>query len=291
MRDFLKLLELVGEGKSFPLSFLDSSGLSKSYTGMRQVSRRKRNIIIYILDIWGFPGNTSGREPTCQYWRRRFDPWVRKIPWGMAGHGSPLHCPYLENPVDRGAWWALVHRIAEWDTTEATKRAHMHIQDTYTHIYKPGGSAVRNPPAVQETRALSLGLGRSPGRGSGYLFQYFCLGNPRIEEPGRLQSVGWEKVRHYWAQKIAVFIHIYVNTERPKDKLDSWGLYAFSLSLSFFGGGAALHWVCCCMDLLWLQWEGAAPKLWCAGFSLQWLLLLHSTGSRSASFCSCGTRA
>ena len=206
-------------------------------------------------------------------------------------HSNPLRYICLENPMDRGAWWALVHRIAEWDTTEATKRAHMHIQDTYTHIYKPGGSAVRNPPAVQETRALSLGLGRSPGRGSGYLFQYFCLGNPRIEEPGRLQSVGWEKVRHYWAQKIAVFIHIYVNTERPKDKLDSWGLYAFSLSLSFFGGGAALHWVCCCMDLLWLQWEGAAPKLWCAGFSLQWLLLLHSTGSRSASFCSCGTRA
>ena len=44
MRDFLKLLKLVGEGKSFPLSFLDSSGLSKSYTGMRQVSRRKRNM-------------------------------------------------------------------------------------------------------------------------------------------------------------------------------------------------------------------------------------------------------
>ena len=29
----------------------------------------------------GFPGLLSGKEPTCQYRRRRFDPWVRKIPW------------------------------------------------------------------------------------------------------------------------------------------------------------------------------------------------------------------
>ena len=30
--------------------------------------------------------------------------------------------------------------------------------------------------------------------------------------------------------------------------------------------------------------------LWCAGFSLQWLLLLQSTGSRSEGFSSCGSR-
>ena len=30
---------------------------------------------------------------------------------------------------------------------------------------------------------------------------------------------------------------------------------------------------------------------WCAGFSLQWLLLLQSTGSRHTGFSSCGARA
>ena len=54
MRDFLKLFKLVGEGKNFPLSFLDSSGLSKNYIDMRQISRRETNIVIYILDI-GLP--------------------------------------------------------------------------------------------------------------------------------------------------------------------------------------------------------------------------------------------
>ena len=36
------------------------------------------------------------------------------------GHGSPLQYSYLENPMDRGAWRATVHRVAESDTTEAT---------------------------------------------------------------------------------------------------------------------------------------------------------------------------
>ena len=29
------------------------------------------------------------------------------------GHGNPLQYSSLENPLDRGAWWATVHRIAE----------------------------------------------------------------------------------------------------------------------------------------------------------------------------------
>ena len=29
------------------------------------------------------------------------------------GHGNPLHYSYLENPMDRGAWWATVHRVAK----------------------------------------------------------------------------------------------------------------------------------------------------------------------------------
>ena len=29
------------------------------------------------------------------------------------GHGNPLHYPCLENSMDRGAWWAIVHRVAK----------------------------------------------------------------------------------------------------------------------------------------------------------------------------------
>ena len=32
------------------------------------------------------------------------------------GHGNPLQYSCLENPVVRGAWWAMVHRVAESQT-------------------------------------------------------------------------------------------------------------------------------------------------------------------------------
>ena len=30
-------------------------------------------------------------------------------------HGHPLQYSYLKNPMDRGAWWATVHRVSEFD--------------------------------------------------------------------------------------------------------------------------------------------------------------------------------
>ena len=29
------------------------------------------------------------------------------------GNDNPVHCSCLENPMDRGAWWATVHGVAE----------------------------------------------------------------------------------------------------------------------------------------------------------------------------------
>jgi len=45
-------------------------------------------------------------------------PELGKSPAG--GHGNPLQYSYLENPIDRGVWWATVHRVAESDMTEVT---------------------------------------------------------------------------------------------------------------------------------------------------------------------------
>ena len=63
---------------------------------------------------WGFPHGDNSKEPASQYRRHKrcgFDPWVRKIPGG--GHGNPLQYPCLENPMDRGTWWASVHRVTK----------------------------------------------------------------------------------------------------------------------------------------------------------------------------------
>ena len=49
--------------------------------------------------------------------RHGFNPWIGKIPGG--GHGNPLQYSCLENPMDRGAWQATVHRVTkESDATE-----------------------------------------------------------------------------------------------------------------------------------------------------------------------------
>ena len=40
------------------------------------------------------------------------------------GNGNPLQCSCLENPVDRGAWWAAVHGVAQSQTR--LKRLSMH---------------------------------------------------------------------------------------------------------------------------------------------------------------------
>ena len=58
------------------------------------------------------------RLPGQETKRHRFSPWVRKIPG--VGNGNPPQYSYLENSMDRGAWRATVHEVAESDTTKHT---------------------------------------------------------------------------------------------------------------------------------------------------------------------------
>ena len=41
------------------------------------------------------------------------------------GNGNLLQYSYLGNPMDRGSWWATVHRVTESDTPEATSHTCM----------------------------------------------------------------------------------------------------------------------------------------------------------------------
>ena len=42
------------------------------------------------------------------------------------GYGNPLQYSYLENPTDRGAQWAIVHRVEKSQTQ--LKQLSMHIR-------------------------------------------------------------------------------------------------------------------------------------------------------------------
>ena len=96
------------------------------------------------------------------------------IPLGRpsgGGHGNPLQYSCLENPMDRWAWWATVHRVArsgtwlKWLSTHAS---------TYTCTLAPHSS----------TLAWKI---------------------PWTEEPVRLQSMGSLRVGHDWVTSLSLF--------------------------------------------------------------------------------------
>ena len=56
----------------------------------------------------------SGKESTCQCRRCKtcgFDPWVGKIPG--KGNRNRLQFSWLENPVERGAWWGIIQGVTK----------------------------------------------------------------------------------------------------------------------------------------------------------------------------------
>ena len=72
------------------------------------------------MNKMGFPGGTSGKEPACQCRRHKrcgLIPGSGRSPG--EGNGNPLQYSCLENPMDRGGWWAIAHGVAELDTTES----------------------------------------------------------------------------------------------------------------------------------------------------------------------------
>ena len=60
-----------------------------------------------------------------------------------------------------------------------------------------GGSVVKNPPAMQETRVQSLGQEDTLENGMATPSSILAWRIPWIEEPGRLQSMGSQRAGHY----------------------------------------------------------------------------------------------
>ena len=70
----------------------------------------------------GFPGGSSGKESAYNAGATG-DPGSIPGSGGSTGggNGNPLQYSCLENPMDRGAWWATVYGgHKKWDMTEVT---------------------------------------------------------------------------------------------------------------------------------------------------------------------------
>ena len=96
--------------------------------------------------------------------------------WTSLCNGTPLQYSCLENPMDRGAWWAAVHGVAEGRTrlSDFTFTFHFHALEKEI-----------------ATRSSVLAW-RIPGTG----------------EPGGLPSMGSHRVGHDWSDLALLLLMI-----------------------------------------------------------------------------------
>ena len=90
-----------------------------------------------------FPHNSVGKESACNAGDLGLIPGLGRSPG--EGNGNPLQYSCLENPMDRGSWWATVHGVTRVGHNLATKPP-----PPLKYRGFPGGSVVKNLLAMQE---------------------------------------------------------------------------------------------------------------------------------------------
>ena len=100
----------------------------------------------------------------------------------------------------------------------------MQIQDMDTYMYLcihicthyvyymgvPGGSDGKESPCNAGDLSLIPGPGRYSRERNGYPLHYSYLKIPWTEEPGRLQSMGLQRLKHNWATNTFTFHVLYI---------------------------------------------------------------------------------
>ena len=68
----------------------------------------------YVYDGKGFPGGSEVKASACNAGDLGSIPGLGRSPGEE--NGNPLQYSCLEKPMDRGALWAIVHRVAKSQT-------------------------------------------------------------------------------------------------------------------------------------------------------------------------------
>ena len=89
----------------------------------------------------GFPGDSVGKEPACNVGDAEDVGSILGLgrsPGG--GHGNLLQYSCLGNPLDRGAWWATVHKVTKnWTRLKISSMHACILSGTIFHSLREGG--------------------------------------------------------------------------------------------------------------------------------------------------------
>ena len=66
---------------------------------------------MFMFFFWGFPTGSVVKSLPANEADVGWIPGSRRSPGG--GNSNPLQCSFLENAMDRGAWWATVLGVAK----------------------------------------------------------------------------------------------------------------------------------------------------------------------------------
>ena len=79
-----------------------------------------------------FPGRSDGKEFTCHAGDLVLIPGLGRSPG--EGNGNPLQYSYLENSMDRGAWWATVRGVTKRWTRLSDFQFHLSQDTEYSSL-------------------------------------------------------------------------------------------------------------------------------------------------------------
>ena len=111
-----------------------------------------------MLCEWGFPGGASSKEPVYQCRRHN-----RQTQFLSLSQGNPLEegmatqYSCLKNPMDRGAWWATVHRVEK----SQTQLKWLGTQSHYGTSYRYNVNAMQIVASARQVKILLFGTFRN----------------------------------------------------------------------------------------------------------------------------------
>ena len=140
------------------------------------------------LPQWGFSGGSVVKKPPVNAGDAGLIPGSGRSLGG--GHGNPLKYSCLENPMTEEPGRLQSMGSQSWTQLKQFS-THVHMQ--WTSLV---AQTVKSLPIMRETWVQSLGREDPLEKEMATHSSILAWKIPWMEEPGRLQSMGWQRVGH-----------------------------------------------------------------------------------------------